>query len=74
MRASRLVLREKSAATGYIALRCPAARKPWVSIHGHLLGGAKQRFTERHRRAPVPGCIWVDQFHSFSVVRYGSRI
>jgi hypothetical protein len=38
--------REQLAVRGHIALRCPAARKPWVPIHGHPLGGAKHASTK----------------------------
>jgi hypothetical protein len=42
-------------AAGHIALRSPAPRKPRVHIHVHPLGGVKQCFTQKHRRAHVPG-------------------
>src|SRR5262245_3989431 len=50
------------AAAGYIALRCPAARKPRVSIHGHPLGGAKHASPKDTAEPMYPGGSRDDSF------------
>jgi hypothetical protein len=49
-------------AAGYIALRCPASRKPGVSIHGHPLGGAKHASLKDAAEPLYPGSSRHDSF------------
>ena len=51
-----------ASAAGYIALRCPASRKPRVSIHGHPLGGAKHASLKDTAEPLYPGSSRHDSF------------
>jgi len=51
-------------AAGSIALRCPAARKPGVSIHGHPLGGARHASLKDTASPLYPGSSRHDRFIS----------
>jgi hypothetical protein len=61
---ARSARRSPPMAAGYIALRDPCFGKPWVSLHGHPLGGAKNASLKDTAEPMYPGGSRLAQSYS----------